>query len=106
MTENDKRIKKVIDILSAEVVEMEGYSHFGSNPGIPEDEIEELAKQIVESLSLPSVIGSCTWDKLLEGENLEHKDGYYCEECFYIGYHPNKEHTVYCPCCGRKINYR
>lgn len=69
------------------------------------DRLIELEKK-VESLSLPSVIGSCTWDKLLEGENLEHKDGYYCEECFYIGYHPNKEHTVYCPCCGRKINYR
>lgn len=37
----EKKIE-VINVCKEFVTEMEGYSYYGSNPGIPEDEIEDL----------------------------------------------------------------
>ena len=38
---------KIIELMKSYVEEMEGYSYFGSNMGIPEDEIEDIADKIV-----------------------------------------------------------
>ena len=38
----------IIKIMEAYVTEMEGYSYFGSNPGIPKDVIEDIADDILE----------------------------------------------------------
>ncbi|HDS1228104.1 TPA: hypothetical protein QEF71_002268 [Stenotrophomonas maltophilia] len=43
----------VLQILSSHTTEMEGYSYFSSNPGIPEDHYEEIADEIVAALTPP-----------------------------------------------------
>lgn len=49
---------KIIEILKAHTREMEGYSYFGSNPGISEDDYEEIAEEIEAALALaPASIG-------------------------------------------------
>ena len=37
----------ITEILKSYVTEMEGYCYFGSNPGIPEDDIEEIVERIL-----------------------------------------------------------
>lgn len=43
---------RIIKILSSHTTEMEGYSYFSSNPGIPEDHYEEIADEIIAALAL------------------------------------------------------
>ncbi len=43
---------RIISILSGHTREMEGYSYFSSNPGIPEDEYEEIADEVIAALAL------------------------------------------------------
>lgn len=43
----EKRVE-VIEILSTFVTEMENYSYYGSNPGIPVDSLEEVAQKMIE----------------------------------------------------------
>lgn len=38
---------KIIRIMSGWTKEMEGYSYFGSNPGISEDDYEDVADEIL-----------------------------------------------------------
>ena len=40
--------EKIIEIMKGYVEEMEGYCYFGSNMGIPEDYIEDIADKIIE----------------------------------------------------------
>lgn len=42
---------RIISILSGRTREMEGYSYFSSNPGIPEDEYEEIADEVIAALA-------------------------------------------------------
>lgn len=42
---------RIISILSGHTREMEGYSYFSSNPGIPEDEYEEIADEVIAALA-------------------------------------------------------
>lgn len=39
-------------ILATFTQEMEGYSYFGSNPGIPEDDYDDVAEAIMTELGL------------------------------------------------------
>jgi hypothetical protein len=53
MTEAEKvRAKRIDDILKRFTQEMEGYSYFGSNPGISEDDYEYVADAIMGALGL------------------------------------------------------
>lgn len=42
---------RIISILSGHTREMEGYSYFSSNPGIPEDEYEDIADEVMAALA-------------------------------------------------------
>ncbi|WP_164241969.1 hypothetical protein [Stenotrophomonas maltophilia] len=42
---------RIISILSGHTREMEGYSYFSSNPGIPEDEYEEIADEVIAAIA-------------------------------------------------------
>ena len=49
----DKLVRDKIEaILGTFTREMEGYSYFGSNPGISEDDYDELAEAIMTELNL------------------------------------------------------
>lgn len=50
---NDNALRnKIMEILSRHQTEMEGYSYFGSNPGIPVDDFEDVADDIMNELNL------------------------------------------------------
>lgn len=38
---------KIIEVISSYTQEMEGYSYFGSNPGVPVDDYEDIADEIL-----------------------------------------------------------
>lgn len=51
ITPEDKaRRDAIIKIMSGYTREMEGYSYFGSNPGIPQDDYDEVAGEIMEAM--------------------------------------------------------
>ena len=41
----------IIKTMNSYVKEMEGYSYFGSNPGIDDDDIEEIADEIIAAIA-------------------------------------------------------
>lgn len=45
-----KKVKllELVDLMNKEVVEMENYSYYGSNPGIPQDSIEDIAERVIK----------------------------------------------------------
>lgn len=43
---------KIQEVLESFKTEMEGYSYYGSNPGIPEDSFDEVAKMIIEKMGI------------------------------------------------------
>lgn len=43
---------KMLEVMQPYVREMEGYSYFGSNPGIKEDDLEELITELITKLNL------------------------------------------------------
>ncbi|HEL4296687.1 TPA: hypothetical protein UM674_000616 [Stenotrophomonas maltophilia] len=51
MNDIEKRAQ-IVKILQGHTTEMEGYSYFSSNPGIPEDRYEEIADEIIAALML------------------------------------------------------
>lgn len=38
---------RIIAIIASHTQEMEGYSYFGSNPGVSEDDYEDIAEEIM-----------------------------------------------------------
>lgn len=38
---------KIIEVISSYTQEMEGYSYFGSNPGVPVDDYKDIADEIL-----------------------------------------------------------
>lgn len=38
----------ILEILKAHTTEMEGYPYYGSNPGIPEDDYDKIAEEIMK----------------------------------------------------------
>jgi hypothetical protein len=52
--EFDAQVKKMqlIEIINQHTTEMEGYSYFGSNPGVPVDVYEEVAESIMKKWQL------------------------------------------------------
>ena len=51
-TEDYLTRKRIEDILATFTQEMEGYSYFGSNPGIKEDDYDDVAEAIMIELGL------------------------------------------------------
>lgn len=48
ISKEEKELRdKLVDIISSFTEEMEGYSYFGSNPGVPEDNYEDIAEEIL-----------------------------------------------------------
>lgn len=47
----DLRVR-IEEVLARHTQEMEGYSYFGSNPGIPEDNYDDVAEDIMTLLGL------------------------------------------------------
>ena len=48
ISKEEKELRdKLVDIISRFTQEMEGYSYFGSNPGVPEDDYEDIAEEIL-----------------------------------------------------------
>ena len=46
-----KIVARVIEIMERHTQEMEGYSYFGSNPGIAEDSYEDIACEIMKEIA-------------------------------------------------------
>lgn len=44
--------KRIEEIMDQHTREMEGYSYYGSNPGIPEDAYDDVAEDIMTELGL------------------------------------------------------
>lgn len=44
--------KRIEEIMDQHTREMEGYSYYGSNPGISEDDYDEVAEDIMTELGL------------------------------------------------------
>lgn len=45
---NEDMRDRIVEIMNRYTTEMEGYSYFGSNPGVPEDCYEDIAEEIIE----------------------------------------------------------
>jgi hypothetical protein len=53
ISERDHGIRRVIEkALATHTREMEGYSYYGSNPGISEDDYDDVAESIMTALDL------------------------------------------------------
>lgn len=50
--ENKILRNKIVNIIAAYTKEMEGYSYFGSNPGVSEDDYEDIAEELMTELNL------------------------------------------------------
>lgn len=50
--EKNEKICKMMKIMNGFSTEMEGYSYFGSNPGIPEDDFDEVAEEIIKQFDI------------------------------------------------------
>jgi len=50
--ENKQIRDKIVAIISRYTTEMEGYSYFGSNPGIKEDDYEDIADEIMVEFNI------------------------------------------------------
>lgn len=44
--------ERIIKIISRHTREMEGYSYFGSNPGVSEDDYDEVADDIMAAFTI------------------------------------------------------
>lgn len=53
MTVEEKAIRdRIVKIISQYTTEMEGYSYFGSNPGVAEDDYEDIADDIMKEFGI------------------------------------------------------
>lgn len=53
ISDNDFVMRTRIEsIMMKHVTEMENYSYFGSNPGVPEDVLDDVAEEIMTELGL------------------------------------------------------
>lgn len=92
--------EEAIKTLKDNVTEMEGYIYFGSNLGVPEDEIEDILNEIPTA----DVV------EVRHGEWVE--KGYegimtYCSECLHRAPFNNHQELIlsnYCPNCGTKMD--
>lgn len=50
--ENKLLRDKIINVIATYTREMEGYSYFGSNPGVSEDDYEDIAEELMTELNL------------------------------------------------------
>ena len=50
---NEKAIRdRIVEVISRYTLEMEGYSFYGSNPGVAEDHYEDVADEIMIELGI------------------------------------------------------
>ena len=84
----------VIKALKDNVTEMESYIYFGSNLGVPEDEIEDIVNEIPAADVEP----------VKHGRWLINSDGYYpyCSECKCEP--DGRKMSKHCPNCGAKMD--
>ena len=43
---------RIVAIIARYTTEMEGYSYFGSNPGVPKDDYEDIADDIMKEFAI------------------------------------------------------
>jgi hypothetical protein len=43
---------RIVAIIARYTTEMEGYSYFGSNPGVPKDDYEDIADDIMKEFGI------------------------------------------------------
>ena len=50
--EDKAKRDRIVAIINSYTREMEGYSYFGSNPGVPEDDYEDIADDIMREFGV------------------------------------------------------
>lgn len=50
--EHNHKVNRVMKIIDSHTVEMEGYGYFGSNPGVPVDDYDEVAEEIIREFEI------------------------------------------------------
>jgi hypothetical protein len=50
--DKNEKVSRVIQIMAKYTQEMENYGYYGSNPGIKEDEYDEIAEEIVAAFGI------------------------------------------------------
>ena len=50
--EAKERRDRIVAIIARYTTEMEGYSYFGSNPGVKEDDYEDIADDIMQEFGI------------------------------------------------------
>lgn len=53
--DNEAKKKIIVSVLESRTKEMEGYCYYGSNPGVSQDDYEEIAEEIVEQFNSAGV---------------------------------------------------
>ncbi len=75
MTISKERMNEIaLEVAKSFICEMEGYIYFGSNPGIPEDDITDFAHTLLKAVETESEV---------VGQGLFDTDG----KCYAIGQH-------------------
>lgn len=49
---HNEKVNRIMKIIDGFTTEMEGYSYYGSNPGIPEDVYDEVAEEIIKEFGI------------------------------------------------------
>lgn len=53
ITPAEKAIRdRIVAVMTRHTQEMEGYSYYGSNPGISEDDYEDIAEELMKEFDL------------------------------------------------------
>ena len=93
-----------IKALKDNVIEMECHIYFGSNLGVPEDEIEDIVNEIPVADVEPVKHGKWVSMLVKRSDWKGNMQSYYqpntCSEC-HVGL---AEKTNYCPNCGAKMD--
>lgn len=50
--EHNEKVNRIMKIIDGFTTDMEGYSYYGSNPGVPEDVYDEVAEEIIREFGI------------------------------------------------------
>jgi antibiotic biosynthesis monooxygenase (ABM) superfamily enzyme len=49
---HNEKVNRIMKIFDSYTRDMEHYSYYGSNPGVPEDEYEDIAEEIIKEFDI------------------------------------------------------